>query len=89
MFKDFKKRNLKKLIDEKDQEIRELKKQNRELARELAKYNGLEGSVEELANQSQKSKKLNKQFREINRDYKDAVKGYKKDMKRLFRSIGG
>ena len=32
MFKDFRNRNLKKLIDEKDREIKELKKQNRELA---------------------------------------------------------
>ncbi|MCI7532257.1 MAG: hypothetical protein MSA59_05285 [Lachnobacterium sp.] len=87
MFKDFRNRNLKKLIDEKDREIKELKKQNRELANELAKYSDLEGSIEELTNQSRKSKTLNKQFRKINRDYKDAVKGYKRDMDRLLKSI--
>lgn len=87
MFKDFRNRNLKKLIDEKDREIKELKKQNRELANELAKYSDLEGSIEELTNQSRKSKTLNKQFRKINRDYKYAVKGYKRDMDRLLKSI--
>ena len=77
---------LERLLDERDQQIRELQEKNAELEEVIESYRSVDDDMKELKKLIQNGHKLNKEYCKVNLDYNLLKNNFKKDISKVLRN---
>ena len=77
--------SLKRLLNERDEQIQELQKQNVELQAMLDKYSHTDDDMRELKEIIEETRRLSKEYNEVKNAQIRMTKEYEKDMERFMR----
>ena len=76
---------LERLLNERDEQIQELQKQNVELQSMLDKYSHTDDDMRELKEIIEETRRLSKEYNEVKNEQIRMTKEYEKDMERFMR----
>ena len=76
---------LERLLDERDEQIRELQMKNAELEAMLESYKSVDDDIAELREIIQRGHEMNEEYNKMNREFRKMNKDFRRDMGKVVR----
>ena len=76
---------LERLLDERDEQIRELQMKNAELEEMLENYKSVDDDIAELREIIQRGHEINEEYNKMNREFRKMNKDFRRDMGNVVR----
>ena len=76
---------LERLLDERDEQIRELQMKNAELEEMLESYKSVDDDIAELREIIQRGHEMNEEYNKMNREFRKMNKDFRRDMGNVVR----
>ena len=76
---------LERLLDERDEQIRELQMKNAELEEMLESYKSVDDDIAELREIIQRGHEMNEEYNKMNREFRKMNKNFRRDMGNVVR----